>query len=44
MKKQTVTTTNTSNKSANSVHYSDGTELIPSGINSDLEDNDELVT
>jgi hypothetical protein len=44
MKKQTVTTTtNTSNKSANSVHYSDGTELIPSGINSDLQDNDELV-
>ncbi|TVQ46102.1 MAG: ssl1498 family light-harvesting-like protein [Gloeocapsa sp. DLM2.Bin57] len=44
MKKQPVTTTTTpSNKSANSVHYSDGTELIPSGINSDLEDNDELV-
>ena len=45
MKKQTVTTTtNTSNKSANSVHYSDGTELIPSEINSDPQDNnDELV-
>ena len=47
MKKQTVrttrTTTITPDKNAKFVHYSDGSELIPAEIQSDLQRNDNLV-
>lgn len=44
MKKQTVTTTTIpKDESAKFVHYSDGSELIPSEIQSELHNNVDLV-
>ena len=44
MKKQTVSTTTINpDKSAKFVHYSDGRELIPSEIKSELQTNDNFV-